>query len=173
MPELNLRLPSEAQWEYACRAGTTTPFWFGDNITTKQVNYDGNYPYNKGKKGEYRGKTVAVKALPCNNWGLYQMHGNVREWCQDWYDSYAQSTDSTTVVDPVGPDSGSNRVLRGGSWNDLAVSTRAANRYRYRPVNRDDYIGFRLAQGQIELRQEEWAQLGKQEQDIVDKKEQT
>ncbi|MCP4702684.1 MAG: formylglycine-generating enzyme family protein, partial [Gammaproteobacteria bacterium] len=82
-PGLALKLPSEAEWEYACRAGTDTPFWFGDNITPEQVNYDGNYPYAGGKKGRYRKETVDVKALPCNSYGLYQMHGNVWEWCAD------------------------------------------------------------------------------------------
>ena len=75
--DLLLRLPSEAEWEYACRAGTTTPLWFGQTITTDQANYDGNYPYAGGAKGELRGETVEVKALPANDWGLYQMHGNV------------------------------------------------------------------------------------------------
>ena len=88
-PELKLELPSEAQWEYACRAGTQTPFWFGDTITTDQANYNGNYPYGDEPKGENRRKTVAVKALPANGWGLYQMHGNVWEWCADRYGSYA------------------------------------------------------------------------------------
>ena len=76
-PGLELRLPTEAEWEWACRAGTTTPFSFGENITPEQVNHDGNYPYNKGKKGRYREETVPVKSLPCNAWGLYEMHGNV------------------------------------------------------------------------------------------------
>jgi len=81
-PELALRLPTEAEWEYACRAGTTTPFWFGAQITPEQVNYHGDYPYAGGERGLYRGETVAVYALPCNAWGLYQMHGNVLEWCR-------------------------------------------------------------------------------------------
>ncbi|MCI5147782.1 MAG: formylglycine-generating enzyme family protein [Candidatus Electrothrix sp. AR3] len=89
IPGLELILPSESQWEYACRAGTTTPFSFGANITPEQVNYDGNFPYAGGEKGEYRKETVEVKGLPCNQWGLYQMHGNVYEWCQDWYGDYS------------------------------------------------------------------------------------
>jgi formylglycine-generating enzyme required for sulfatase activity len=83
-------LPTEEQWEYGCRAGTTTPFSFGDNITTDQVNFDGSYPYKDGAVGEYRKKTVPVKALPCNQWGLYQMHGNVWEWCKDAYKKYVK-----------------------------------------------------------------------------------
>ncbi|MCP4699889.1 MAG: SUMF1/EgtB/PvdO family nonheme iron enzyme [Gammaproteobacteria bacterium] len=154
-PQLNLRLPAEAEWEYACRAGTGTPFWFGNNITPEQVNYNGNYPYADGQKGLYRKKTVPVKKLPCNAWGLYQMHGNVWEWCQDWYSSYPQDT----VSDPAGPDSGTDRVLRGGSWYNYGLYTRSALRNRCRPDYRFDQIGFRLARGQVELRQEEWEQV--------------
>ena len=112
IPGQEFRLPTEAEWEYACRAGTTTPFWFGEQITPEQVNYDGNYPYAGGAKGAYREETVPVKALPCNGWGLYQMHGNVWEWCQDWHGAYP----TETVIDPAGPPSGADRVLRGGSW---------------------------------------------------------
>ena len=98
IPELNAYLPSEAQWEYACRAGTTSAFSFGENMTTEQVNYDGNYPYVGAEEGEYRKKTVEVKALPANQWGLYQMHGNVWEWC---FDEYQEDLGNTSVVDPV------------------------------------------------------------------------
>jgi formylglycine-generating enzyme required for sulfatase activity len=89
LPGLDLSLPSEAQWEYACRAGTTAPFSFGDSITPEQVNYDGNYPYADAEKGLYRGETVPVGSLPANPWGLYEMHGNVFEWAQDvWQANY-------------------------------------------------------------------------------------
>ena len=82
-------LPSEAQWEYACRAGTTTPFSFGDTITTDQANYDGNYTYGNGPKGEYRQQTTPVGMFPPNDWGLHDMHGNVWEWCLDqWHPNY-------------------------------------------------------------------------------------
>jgi formylglycine-generating enzyme required for sulfatase activity len=141
---LSLRLPTEAEWEYACRAGTRTPFWFGDNISTDQVNYDGNTPYAGGNKGESRNQTVEVKALPCNGWGLYQMHGNVWEWCSDWYGEYPQDG----VTDPMGPASGEGRVLRGGSWASDARDVRSAQRYAVTPVGRSHYFGFRLARGQ-------------------------
>ena len=110
---MNARLPTEAEWEYACRAGTNTPFSFGDNITPEQVNYDGNYPYADGKKGLYREKTVPVKSLPANAWGLYEMHGNVWEWCQDWYGDYP----AEPVTNPEGSQAGVERVVRGGSWD--------------------------------------------------------
>ncbi len=89
LPDCEPALPTEQEWEYACRAGTTTQFYFGENIDTDHVNYDGNFPYRDAKEGEYRQKTVPVKALPANAWGLYQMHGNVWEWCFDlWRDNY-------------------------------------------------------------------------------------
>ncbi|MBN2718839.1 MAG: formylglycine-generating enzyme family protein, partial [Deltaproteobacteria bacterium] len=96
-PELNLALPTEAQWEYACRAETETPFSCGDNITPEQVNYNGDYPYPGGEKGKKRVETVKVKSLPANPWGLYEMHGNVYEWCADWYGDYS----ADTVTNPV------------------------------------------------------------------------
>ena len=111
-PGLGLRFPTEAEWEHACRAGTSTPFSFDTQITPAQVNYNGNYPYAGGKTGENRGETVEVTALPSNSWGLYQMHGNVYEWCSDWFGDYP----STSVVDPTGLGAGDYRVLRGGSW---------------------------------------------------------
>jgi sulfatase modifying factor 1 len=141
---LNLRLPTEAEWEYACRAGTRTSFWFGTNITTDQVNYNGDFPYDGGKKGQLRGQTVEVKALPCNGWGLYQMHGNVREWCSDGYGKYLKGP----VTDPVGLESGKGRVLRGGSWSSRGRYVRSARRNHYAPVFRDHRIGFRFARGQ-------------------------
>jgi len=142
-PDLAARLPTEAEWEYACRAGTTTPFSFGDNITPEQVNYDGNRPYADGKKGVYREKTVPVKSLPANPWGLYEMHGNVWEWCQDWFSQYPNKP----VIDPTGVETGDNRVLRGGFWNDGGRGIRSAVRVGNRPGYRDGDIGFRLALG--------------------------
>jgi formylglycine-generating enzyme required for sulfatase activity len=144
IPNLNARLPTEAQWEYACRAGTTTPFSFGKNITPEQVNYDGNYPYAGGKAGLYREKTVPVKSLPPNPWGLYEMHGNVWEWCNDWFGDYP----SAPVIDPVGLSTGVYRVLRGGSWSLNGRRVRSAYRDRDEPVNCYYDIGFRLSLGQ-------------------------
>ena len=138
------RLPTEAEWEYACRAGTTTPFWFGEQITSEQVNYDGNHPYAGGRRGVCRSETVPVQALPCNGWGLYQMHGNMWEWCQDWSGAYA----SGPAIDPVGPDAGGHRVLRGGGWFSDGGHVRSAYRLAARPSPRYDDFGFRLARGQ-------------------------
>jgi formylglycine-generating enzyme len=137
---LRVRLPTEAQWEYACRASTATPFACGENITPELVNYDGNNPYANGKKGLYRGKTIPVKSLPPNQWGLYEMHGNVWEWCQDWHGDYSKDS----AVDPVGLPSGTDRVLRGGSWADDGGCTRSALRGGDQPSFRNDDMGFRL-----------------------------
>ena len=144
LPELKLRLPTESEWENACRAGTRTPFSFGENITTDQVNYDGDNPYNNGKKGKYRGETVEVKSLPGNDWGFYEMNGNVWEWCKDWYGKYPEGS----VVDPAGPGAGDLRVLRGGSWLYGGRDARSADRFRDRPGNRFSDVGFRLARGE-------------------------
>ncbi len=142
LPEgLEATLPTEAQWEYACRAGTSTPFSFGKQINPQQVNYAGNYPYNKGAKGVYREKTVPVKALPANTWGLFQMHGNVWEWCFDAPRTYAEGT----TVDPLGAVGDGPRALRGGSWINDARNARSAFRYRGRRDFRYGRIGFRVA----------------------------
>jgi len=143
VPGLEVRLPTEAEWEYACRAGTTTPFSFGEDITPEQVNYDGDYPYRSGKKGRSRGETVEVASLPANPWGLYEMHGNVWEWCQDWYGVYPEGS----VADPTGPDPGGRRVLRGGSWIDFGRDARSAYRDHSEPGLRRGSLGFRLALG--------------------------
>jgi len=135
------RLPTEAEWEYACRAGTITPFAFGKCLSTDEANYNGNYPLEGCPKGKYRGKMIPVGSLKANDWGLYDMHGNVWEWVQDWYGDYP----SGSVTDPVGPERGSGRVLRGGSWNNFAAICRSAYRSRSVPVNRYGSIGFRLS----------------------------
>ncbi len=137
---LQLRFPTEAEWEYACRAGTQTPFSWGNNLTTEQANYDGSYPYAGGKKGKYRKRTVPVTAFSPNPWGLYQMHGNVWEWCADWYVEHLKNND----VDPVGSVEGQYRVLRGGSWINFGRVLRSARRSIH-PDLRFQYPGFRLA----------------------------
>lgn len=135
------RLPTEAEWEYACRAGTDTPFGTGNNITTDEANYDGQYPYNKNPKGVNRQKTTAVGTFKPNAWGLYDMHGNVWEWCSDLYGEYS-SADQTN---PKGPATGSTVVNRGGSWLNEAAAARSANRYDDKPEHNFSNLGFRLA----------------------------
>ena len=134
-------LPTEAQWEYACRAGTTTSFSWGDTIHPDLVNYDGNYPYNGSPKGEYRERTVPVLALPTNSWGLYQMHGNVWEWCWDEPRDYAKDA----MVDPTGAIGDGPRVLRGGSWSSIAKHACSAFRFLYLRAPFNENIGFRVA----------------------------
>lgn len=134
------RLPTEAEWEYACRAGTTTPFHFGETISTDQANYDGNQTYGNGKKGVYRKKTTPVGSFPANAWGLHDMHGNVWQWCQDWLGDYPQKD----VVDPQGPDAGQSRVLRGGSWFNSPLFCRSAFRAGYGPGFSGSNDGLRV-----------------------------
>ena len=110
-------LPTEAQWEYACRAGTNTPFYFGKCLSTDQANYNGNYPLSNCPKGEYRGKTIPVGSFEPNADGLYDMHGNIWEWCQDIFDSYPESS----VIDPTGAEKGGFRVFR--SYDNRKLTT--------------------------------------------------
>ena len=137
------RLPTEAEWEYAARGGSTDSFSFGTNISTSQANYDGNFTYGGGSLGEFRKKTVSVGSFPANRFGLYDMHGNAWEWCQDWYDGnyYVASFRDN----PLGPLSGTTRVIRGGSWNGIPDDLRSANRGRVGPAVRFSNLGFRLA----------------------------
>ncbi|MEB3323708.1 MAG: formylglycine-generating enzyme family protein, partial [Cyanobacteriota bacterium] len=152
-------LPSEAQWEYACRAGTTTTFHFGARITTEVANYNGTYTYADGPKGAYREQTTAVRTFPANAWGLYDMHGNVYEWCLDhWYGSYEGApTDGSAWLNPTEPNNpgiskGDNesssdekpRLLRGGSWDNSPGDCRSAYRFLIQPDNAYIFIGFRV-----------------------------
>jgi formylglycine-generating enzyme required for sulfatase activity len=125
------RLPRDAEWEYACRAGTTTLFNFGDTITSDFANYDGRYAFGYGPKGEYRRRTTDVGNFPANGFGLYDMHGNVSEWCLDRY-SWNEDGDSSL------------RVLRGGSWFINPDYCRSANRNRGARDNRYYSLGFRV-----------------------------
>ncbi|HAX80135.1 MAG TPA: Sulphatase-modifying factor protein [Cyanobacteria bacterium UBA11372] len=142
----NYRLPSEAEWEYACRAGTTTPFHFGDTITPDLVNYDGNHPYASAPKGLYREKTTPVGSFPPNAFGLYDMHGNVWEWCSDrWHDNYNDVPTNGSSWE-TGGFGRFGWVLRGGAWLDYAFVCRSA--FRYTLALGDDSgwsCGFRVA----------------------------
>ncbi len=144
---LDFRLPTEAEWEYACRAGTTTPFNTGDNLTTKQANYNGNYPYINHPKGTYIGKTTPVGSYPPNGWGLYDMHGNVWEWCQDSYnrDIHVSRKNQGIVENPVVKEGTfTPHVVRGGCWFNDAQYCRSAYRYSDYPGYRSNGTGFRL-----------------------------
>ena len=136
-----VRLPTEAQWEYACRAGTTTPFHTGQTISTDQANYDGDYVYGNGRKGIHRHKPIPVGNFKPNAWGLYDMHGNVAEWCSDWEGPYANAA----ILDPKGPASGLSRIVRGGSWGFDPGYCRAAARWSCGPAGElYGLLGFRV-----------------------------
>ena len=167
-PELKLRLPTEAQWEYACRAGTKSATWLGD-LDIQGANhapildtiawYGGNsgqgFELDEGEDSskwpekhyehEKAGSRQVATKVP-NPWGLYDMLGNVWEWCSDFWDS--PSAAEGTRIDPTGPKEGSDRVIRGGAWLDQARSVRAASRFWYDPGYRDHFLGFRLSRGQ-------------------------
>jgi len=137
------RVPTEAEWEYACRAGTTTWFYFGETISTDQANYNGD--------SVDRAKTTPVGSFPANGWGLHDMHGNVYEWCQDWYGHYPIDEDKDEkeidAVDPRGPNTGDSRVVRGGNWQFGLFGCRSASRDAFKSGSRVSTIGFRLCFG--------------------------
>ena len=139
------RLLSEAEREYAARAGTTTAFWWGPSISTRQANYDGNFSYAGSPKGEYRQRTLPVDSFEANPWGLYQVHGNVWEWMEDcWHDSYQGAPGDGSAWATNCSDAG-RRVVRGGSWYSYPRFLRSANRYWFTTVDRVSFLGFRLA----------------------------
>ncbi|MFM6844845.1 MAG: formylglycine-generating enzyme family protein, partial [Dolichospermum sp.] len=144
MANKTYRLPSEAEWEYACRGGTTTPFYCGETISTDLANYDGNYTYGQGQKGEYREKTTEVGKFPANPFGLYDMCGNVWEWCEDgWHENYINAPIDGTAWTSLS----SIQVLRGGSWIRNPQLCRSASRYGYFRGERDSIyssVGFRV-----------------------------
>ena len=128
----NYRLPTEAEWEYAFRAGTETKYYWGDNM-------DSDYAWHDDNSG---GETHSVGQKHPNAWGMYDMSGNVWEWCQDWFDENYYSR--SPAQDPVGPESGTSRVVRGGSWYNYPKSMRSSSRFGFRPDKGNHYIGFRV-----------------------------
>ena len=140
------RLPTEAQWEYACRAGTTTATAFGDKLSSKQANFKGA-PYNGAEQGPSLGKAARVGSYPANPWGLHDMHGNSYEWCRDWFHSTlpgGTDPDLSSVRGAPNRDGTFSRVRRGGCWTDDGWACRSAFRLRFPPEQRYDHIGFRV-----------------------------
>jgi formylglycine-generating enzyme len=142
---LKICLPTEAQWEYACRSGTSSPFSFGDNIHSEYVNYHGFYPFYPDEIEMYRQNTVPVDSFEPNLWGLYCMHGNTYEWCKDWYrkEYYQECLERGLQFNPIDELVAEDRVLRGGSWWSGAKYCRSGSRYGHPPVYSDDDTGFR------------------------------
>ena len=139
--ELRATLPTEAQWEYACRAGSREATYFGNRLSSNQANVNGQSPYGGAAKGANKGRPVVVKSYPANRWGLYDMHGNVWEWVFSIYEPYT----STAKTDPLGPQKGWKRVIRGGSWKQGAKYARSANRGSFWSHIKHDYLGFRIS----------------------------
>jgi formylglycine-generating enzyme required for sulfatase activity len=141
----NYTLPSEAQWEYACRAGTSTPFHCGKTISSELANYNGTETYGDGPKGEVRKQTTDVGIFPPNAWGLRDMHGNVWEWCADhWHANYEGAPGDGRPWLDENVNWGTSRLLRGGSWDNHPRYCRSACRYYFRPDFRDGDLGFRV-----------------------------
>jgi formylglycine-generating enzyme required for sulfatase activity len=141
------RLPTEAQWEYACRAGTTTATAFGERLSSKQANFQGK-PYNGAEKGPSLNRAARAGSYPANAWGLHDMHGNIFEWCRDWYHARLPGgvdPDLSSVKGDRNRDGTYSRVRRGGAWTDDGWACRSANRLRFEPERRYDHIGFRVA----------------------------
>jgi formylglycine-generating enzyme required for sulfatase activity len=136
------RLPTEAEWEYACRAGTTTPFAFGASLSSHQANFDGSSPYGAAPRGPSLGRPAAVGSYKPNAWGLFDMHGNVKEWCADWCNDRYYGT--SPKADPPGPDRGSSKSIRGGAFINPGHWVRSADRSSYNPSGRLNFVGFRV-----------------------------
>jgi formylglycine-generating enzyme required for sulfatase activity len=139
--KLGKRLPTEAEWEYACRAGTTTEFSFGNALSGDQANFNAAQPFGGAPSTPSRNKTVPVGSYPANAWGLYDMHGNVAEWCLDWYDALFYG--NSPKENPQGPKDGKLRVARGGGWNSNGSGLRSSRRTGYNPTLRLNSVGFR------------------------------
>jgi formylglycine-generating enzyme required for sulfatase activity len=138
------RLPTEAEREYAARGTTTTPFFFGSSLNGDHANVDGNYPYGTTTKGKYLERTTTVGSYSPNKFGLFDMSGQVWEWCDDVYDSAVYASRKGTTKDPRVTSGSEYRVLRGGSWGINARNARSAYRFRFAPDNRYSYVGFRV-----------------------------
>jgi formylglycine-generating enzyme required for sulfatase activity len=139
----NFRLPTEAEWEYACRAGTTTPFSFGETLTTDLANFDGGQPFKDTPKGEFRKCLTPVGSFPPNAFGLYDMHGNIWEWCADiWHENYLGAPEDGSAWLTNGDQS--YCVQRGGSWLDRASNCRSAFRVGDIAHNNDHIVGLRV-----------------------------
>ena len=138
--QVTVLLPSEAEWEYACRAGTTTEYHFGNVLNTDLANYDGSYSFNNSPKGKCRKETTDVGTFPANSWGLYDVHGNVWEWCRDAKRTYT----ADDQIDPDGQPNNDTFVLRGGSWRYSPGYCRAAYRSRNTPSYSGCNCGFRV-----------------------------
>jgi formylglycine-generating enzyme required for sulfatase activity len=140
------RLPTEAQWEYACRAGTTTATAYGDQLSSTQANFQGK-PYNRAGRGPSLNRAAEVGSYPANAWGLHDMHGNIYEWCPDWYHQTLPGgldPDLSSVRGQMNRDTTYSRVRRGGAWCDDGEPCRSARRLRFEPERRYDHIGFRI-----------------------------
>ncbi len=135
------RLPTEAEWEYACRAGTKTATHYGDSLSSNDANIKGDKPYGKAPEGPTVDKTTKVGSYKPNKFGLYDMHGNVFEWCSDWYDEKYYKTSPKT--DPQGPATGEEHVVRGGDWYNMGAVARSAYRHHVTPEVKYWNIGFR------------------------------
>jgi formylglycine-generating enzyme required for sulfatase activity len=139
-------LPTEAQWEHACRAGTTTATSFGEKLSSKQANFQGK-PYQGGEKGPSLNRATKVGSYAANAWGLHDMHGNVYEWCRDWYHRKLAGDDDpdlSSLKGTINRDGTFSRVRRGGAWSDDGQACRSARRFRYEPERRSNHIGFRV-----------------------------
>ena len=157
------RLPTEAEWEYACRSETTSPFNTGKNLSTDQANFHGHYPYHNNDTasekqlrksygnftpdliGKFRAITTQIGSFPPNKWGLYDMHGNVWEWCNDFYGDYSIENQ----LNPIGAENGDFHVIRGGAWNSFGIMCRSAFRGSAKADRKDNMLGFRLVTGSV------------------------
>ena len=170
------RIPTEAEWEYACRAGTVTPFNTETSISAEEANYYGHYPYDieqnyfdqnnlTTKPGEYRQTTVSTDSFEPNAWGLYNMHGNVSEWVWDYYGAY----DDAEAVNPTGPESGTLKVYRGGGWNDFAKNMRSAYRATMEENKGSFNIGIRLVRNAYSGEERFVGAAGNQDGEVQDR----